>query len=644
MGVLIFVEILCAMVCTSLAVKVHLHETVTCSETSNSCQNGTSVSVVYENFVRLYNISALVGLPDETAKATAGMSQSSADQYLNDVIPAYFQITQRCFNIRFYLDMLISRIRLGGSVNQIEEMVISICPTLDACTGIVFQQLGCTTNDPYVEWNIDDPNDFTSTEGPDDNASSKMPIRKNDVLKTKISAGKLCPIEAPSSGKIKVPLYSETPSLPLKILHLTDIHVDRLYTVGSNAVCENQILCCHEDDGKPANQSVTAGKYGTGKGCDLPTWTFENALKSIKISHPSLDLIYISGDFIPHNMWRTSKADNIREIEYVSSVLRNYFQDTQMIPILGNHEPHPVNMFSPVNAPSALSTRWVFNVTKNSWMNWIPPEAAQDYIQHHYYSIQINKKFRVLVINTSICFGFNFWQLYSFDDFKSQLQWLRSQLKMSVELQESVHIIGHVPPGHIQCSKVFSRHYNNVIAKYNSVVKGQFFGHTHVDTFRLLYNENGQPISTQWVSPSLTPFRTNNPGYKIYHVDRQSFEVIDHETYIFDLAKANANEMEEPVWFKLYSATALYQVPDVRLANLGLIIDKMAKNESLFHEYYRLHKKGVDSQQSDPCGLYCRKRSLCRIVTPYFGDTTECNRIQMKIDGVVVPIYYDDPL
>jgi len=109
---------------------------------------------------------------------------------------------------------------------------------------------------------------------------------------------------------------------------------------------------------------------------------------------------------------------------------------------------------------------------------------------------------------------------------------------------------GHVPPGYLGCSKVYSRNYYEIIANYSSIIKAQFFGHLHVDTFRIYFNPVNQvePINMQWISPSLTPYGSNNPAYKIYHVDPIYLDVIDYETHIFDLEKANANAGVEPKW------------------------------------------------------------------------------------------------
>ncbi|CAG7832730.1 unnamed protein product, partial [Allacma fusca] len=95
------------------------------------------------------------------------------------------------------------------------------------------------------------------------------------------------------------------------------------------------------------------------------------------------------------------------------------------------------------------------------------------------------------------------------------------ELDKSESMGQSVHIVGHVPPGHPDCAKVWSRNFYNIISRYRKTVKGQFYGHTHYDELKLFYSptELGVPINPLWISPSLTPYEINNPSYKIFYAD-----------------------------------------------------------------------------------------------------------------------------
>lgn len=65
-----------------------------------------------------------------------------------------------------------------------------------------------------------------------------------------------------------------------------------------------------------------------------------------------------------------------------------------------------------------------------------------------------------------------------------------------------VYIVGHMPPGsderqfgansnngHTTYSEKNNLRYLRLIRKYSSIIQGQFFGHLHSDTFRIVYDD-----------------------------------------------------------------------------------------------------------------------------------------------------------
>lgn len=72
----------------------------------------------------------------------------------------------------------------------------------------------------------------------------------------------------------------------------------------------------------------------------------------------------------------------------------------------------------------------------------------------------------------------------------TELQWLIYELQTAEFSGEKVHIIGHIPPGHSDCLKVWSRNYYAIINRYEATITAQFFGHTHYDEFEVFYDPN----------------------------------------------------------------------------------------------------------------------------------------------------------
>lgn len=61
-----------------------------------------------------------------------------------------------------------------------------------------------------------------------------------------------------------------------------------------------------------------------------------------------------------------------------------------------------------------------------------------------------------------------------------------------------VYIVGHTPPGvddHENGAAALNERHNTkylqVVRLYSDIIRGQFFGHWHSDTFRVIYSDTG---------------------------------------------------------------------------------------------------------------------------------------------------------
>lgn len=85
-----------------------------------------------------------------------------------------------------------------------------------------------------------------------------------------------------------------------------------------------------------------------------------------------------------------------------------------------------------------------------------------------------------------------------------------------------------------------------------------FFGHSHSDEFKILYDEqdNTRAYAISYISGSVTTYSNLNPNYRVYTVDgvypQSSFQVLDHENIFMNLTEANLSNV--PKWRKEYSA------------------------------------------------------------------------------------------
>lgn len=69
-----------------------------------------------------------------------------------------------------------------------------------------------------------------------------------------------------------------------------------------------------------------------------------------------------------------------------------------------------------------------------------------------------------------------------------------------------VYLVGHMPPGsderqrggnhhaHYAYTDHHNKRYLKLVRKFADIIVGQFFGHLHSDSFRVIYNDNGRQI------------------------------------------------------------------------------------------------------------------------------------------------------
>lgn len=179
------------------------------------------------------------------------------------------------------------------------------------------------------------------------------------------------------------------------------------------------------------------------------------------------------------------------------------------------------------------------------------------------------------------------WLLYDGKDMVDQLEWLRDTL-IAAELNgERVHILGHVPPNTSSCVRAWNREYDNLVRQFAHIISGQFVGHTHTDEFSILYSTDDVPVALNvaWNGGSGTSFIGLNSNYRLYTAELNSFEIVDHETFIFNLTEANLLPGESPKWFKEYSFRDAFDVTDLspftlsKLVNITMRHDRNALNK-----------------------------------------------------------------
>ncbi|XP_026477056.1 sphingomyelin phosphodiesterase-like [Ctenocephalides felis] len=434
-------------------------------------------------------------------------------------------------------------------------------------------------------------------------------------------------IDIDNNKPINIPKPNLVNHITFNILHLSDIHYDPKYEEGKNALC-GQSACCRNDQGPPDHKEDGAGKWGDYRGCDTPKKAMEDAIQHIKYKHRDIDFAYFTGDMIDHAMWETSTESNIKTMKEV--LIAIYPLAPKLYPVLGNHESHPANLFSPTNVTDTVSTQWLYNASADVISLFMSNKAAETIRNGGYYTVQPKPGLRVIALNNNVAYIYNLWLLYDPAFPKKQLQWLHDTLLEAERTNEKVHILGHVPPGEPTNFITWDREYRRIIQRFSHIITGQFNGHTHNDEFKIFYDSmnSSHPINVAFNGGSITTYVNRNPNYKIYKVNAANFEIVDIESWYYDLAEANKNSIVNPEWKQMYgSFKTEFGLNSLNSSEMHRLVLNMKTSDKLGKKYFEYKVKRADPELKKGCDKTCLKNHMCAIVTTVVSDLIQCKNI-----------------
>uniref|UniRef100_A0A7N8X3G8 Sphingomyelin phosphodiesterase acid like 3B n=1 Tax=Mastacembelus armatus TaxID=205130 RepID=A0A7N8X3G8_9TELE len=394
--------------------------------------------------------------------------------------------------------------------------------------------------------------------------------------------------------------FRELLALSGNFWHITDLHWDPTYKL-----TDNPELVCASSGKRPA---ASAGKFGDYV-CDSPWLLINSSVYAMREILPNPDFIVWTGDDTPHVPNEDLGEEAVLHIiSNLTQIIKQVFPNTKVYSALGNHDYHPKSQL-----PAGPS--YIYNQIADMWQDWLEPESQETFKKGGYYTEKLLNRtgFRMLVLNTNLYYDQNKLTLDS-DDPASQFSWADRVLTEAANSKEKVYVIGHVPPGFFEKKRSklwftpkFNKKYLDLIQKHHAVIHGQFFGHHHTDSFRMFYNSEGSPISTMFLSPGVTPWKTtlpgvtdgaNNPGIRVCQYDTQSLLVTDVVTYYLNLSHANVARGR---WEKEYRLTESFRVPDASPASMHQFVPAyLSPFERRFWTFLPLGLRSLPTQWMPP--------------------------------------------
>lgn len=366
------------------------------------------------------------------------------------------------------------------------------------------------------------------------------------------------PLPKPVRNNISEPISGQRPPIPF--VHVTDLHVDSEYVVGSNARC-NKPLCCRGEPVGPLGRHP-AGPFGDHQ-CDTPVALLDSMLDAVKAFAPDAQGLFYTGDAIDHSVWLSTRPK-------VEDAVRLAYDrlDTLGIPVygaVGNHDVHPVNSFPRRSSRLGHQSDWTYDLHADVWKSHIGDAAAKESRKHlsGSYSVPHAPGLRIISINTNYAYKSNFW-VYDSDVYEPDSQglykWLIDELQHAETHGERVWLIGHMSSGGSDYMQDQSAIFDQIVQRYHKTIAASFYGHSHDAKFELGYSsyamrDASTATSVSYIAPALTP-SSGNPAFRIYYIDPDSYAVMDFVDLHADMA--DPGFQTKPHWKPFYSARDAY--------------------------------------------------------------------------------------
>jgi sphingomyelin phosphodiesterase len=412
------------------------------------------------------------------------------------------------------------------------------------------------------------------------------------------------------------------PSNPrIKVLHITDVHVDMNYTIGLSNDC-GEPICCRPPNpvGKPGHTAQKWGDYN----CDSPPIIYENMLDFIS-KNIALNYSIFTGDVPAHYVWSITRDQALETFDYVYNTYKKYLPHVPLYPAIGNHEAVPVNEFPYHFVEGEWNINWLYDRMAKLWQDWLDPEALEMEKFGGYYTTKTKDGVRIVSLNTQMgCDDDNWWLLFPTNessDPNNMLHWFVNVLDSAEKKNETVYLIAHISPDD-GCMTNWFENFLKIMDRYQDTVINFFAGHTHDDKFDVtIVKEKNitRPVYSTLYAGSITTQDAKNPSFRVMEIDAVTKAVIGYDQYIMNITDANLTD--KPKWVLEYSTKIDYKFELLSPNNIYDLANRFKSNSLLFNDYIaRMNKNAIPYS----CNVECRRNIYCQLFNSLRSQNIEC--------------------
>ncbi|KAF8521774.1 Metallo-dependent phosphatase [Hysterangium stoloniferum] len=478
-------------------------------------------------------------------------------QILNNTLGSFNSTCSQCVG-----SLVIAKDLALTAPWEVSPLLIDICNLVQFSAFGSCEQEFSANSDGQIATQLLANADVSGLDGQWMCARNTIPLRKTcpQPAPSDISAVLATWFTKPKPANAKAPPPSG--KAPLKVVHLSDFHIDPRYAIGTEANCSD-FLCCRPGVSNPdvpvGSFSLPAPRFGAYE-CDTP-WMLSNTIMhaigpltgiNSKSSTPANTFTIFTGDLTSHdNDNQLSRA----YVEYVESAVYSQFKDHLVGPVyaaMGNHDTWPQAFDAPHSIqPGQLSAQfeWNYGHLAKLWETegWISEQVSKvSQATYSAYSTLTPQGLKIITINTDFWYTGNWFNFINMSnpDVSGMLRFVTDALQAAEDAGQRVWIIGHVLTGWDGTS-AFPNGPNlfyQIIERFSPhVIANVFMGHIHDEVRYLYYQNNGTvmnadtALTTTWVGGSVTPLAGLNSGFSMYEVDPETFDVMEAYTWFADV-------------------------------------------------------------------------------------------------------------
>lgn len=232
--------------------------------------------------------------------------------------------------------------------------------------------------------------------------------------------------------------------------------------------------------------------------------------------------------------------------------------DVTILPVVGNHEGHPLN-YENYNDPQGFVHQRIFD----AYVQFVGSERVADLIQTGFYSfVDTKRNLKFISLDSNLNSLFNTYEILDSTNPLNILINLSKSLYESENLGQKVVLLTHIPLADESSQTALIKYLKVVLERFSETIACSLSSHTHNDQIKFYKNKQNENMFAEFISPSLTTYTNMNPSYRMYKMAATG-EVKDYSQYSLNIDVLNvyAEQNDFRFWFDLtYNLVEEYNI------------------------------------------------------------------------------------